>query len=196
MSSSWAVTALTPSYRFTLGSVAGGKSHAPLAPCIPSPHHPPTCLCAYLPPALCCPHKKRVREIEDNGPSIAPSHAYKSNGRSPALREVLPLFLTPSPSIPLSHSVLSLASLHAMGKPMKSGFFCTCVSDQKREDKAGGEGRFLSLVFGFRLPTVFLLLLLLLPSFIPPFSSSFYPKGDSLIRRYWSAIPSSLSVAL
>lgn len=134
-----------------------------------------------------------VREIEDNGPSIAPSHAYKSNGRSPALREVLPLFLTRSPSIPLSHSVLSLASLRAMGKPMKSGFFCTCVSDQKREDKGGGEGRFLSLVFGFRLPTVFLLLL---PSFIPPFSSSFYPKGDSLIRRYWSAIPSSLSVAL
>lgn len=54
-------------YRFALGSVAGGKSHAPLAPYIPSPHHPPihppTCLPAYLPPpALCCPHKKRVRE--------------------------------------------------------------------------------------------------------------------------------------
>lgn len=71
-------------YRFALGSVAGGKSHAPLAPCIPSPHHPPTCLRAYLPPALCCPHKKRVREIEDNGPSIAPNLAYKSIIRSPA----------------------------------------------------------------------------------------------------------------
>lgn len=47
----------------------------------------------------------------------------------------------------------------------------------------GAEGRFLSLVFGLRLPTV-PLLLLLHPSFVPPSSSSFYPRGDSLIRRF------------
>lgn len=44
----------------------------------------------------------------------------------------------------------------------------------------GGEGRFLSLVFGLRLPTV-PLLLLPHPSFIPP---SFCPRGDSLMRRF------------
>lgn len=89
--------------------------------------------------------------------------------------------------------VFFLSACH--GKTLLCGFFCTCVSDQKREDEGGGEGWCPGLVFGFRLPTVFLLLLLL-PSFIPPFSSSFYPKRDSLIRRYGSAIPSSLSVSL
>lgn len=74
--------------------------------------------------------------MEDNGPSIARSRADKSNG---GLREVLRLFL--SLSIPLSHSVLSLSPQCAMGNPLRSGFFCTCVSDQKTENTGGGGWR-------------------------------------------------------
>lgn len=93
----------------------------------------------------------------------------------------------PASSIPLSPSGLSLCPPCAMGKPRKSGFFCTCVSDQRTEGGGlgglEGGGRLLSLVFGLRLPTV-PLLLLLHPSFVPPSSSSFCPRGDSLIRRF------------
>lgn len=102
--------------------------------CIPSPHHPPTHPPTYH-PALCCPHKKRLREAEDNGPSICPSC------RWPALREVLSLPF----SIPLSHSVPSPSALGVSWEnPLKGGFFCTCVSDQRAE----GGGQFLGLVFG------------------------------------------------
>lgn len=142
-------------------------------------------------PALCCPHKKRVRDIQDNGSSIAPSYAMPIQKRWP-----LACFKGSAPS--LSHSVslhpsvsLCPVSLRSMGNPGKDSF--VPVSVIRREGgKGGGKGRFLSLVFVFRLPTVFLLL----PSFIPPFSSFLYPKGDSLIRSYGSAVPSSLLVAL
>lgn len=126
-------SASSPSaYRFTLGLAAGGQSHTPLARLhtfTPSPTHLPA------PPALCCPHKKRLREAEDNGPSICPSC------RCPALREALSRPF----SIPLSRSVPSPSALGASWEnPLKGGFFCTCVSDQR----AGGGGRFLGLVFG------------------------------------------------
>lgn len=126
-------------YRFTLGLAAGGQSHTPLARLhtfTPSPTHLPTYLPTWPPPpALCCPHKKRLREAEDNGPSMCPSC------RCPALREALsrPFF------IPLSCSVPSPSALGVSWEnPLKGGFFCTCVSDQRAE----GGGRFLGLVFG------------------------------------------------
>lgn len=176
--------------RFTFSSVAGGKSHAPLAPCIPSPYHLPAC----LPPpsavlmnkggqwSLYCPfpcsqEQRSTRCLNRSAPSLSCSRSIS-----------LPSISLPLSTISLSlHPVSRLSACH--GKTHLCGFFCTCVTDQKREDEGGGEGWCLCLVFGSRLPTVFLLLL---PSFILPFSS-FYLKGDSLIRRYGTAIPSSLS---
>ena len=107
-------------YRFSLGSVAGGKSHAPLAPCI---LHPTTHLlaCVYTcPPTLCCSHEKTVRER-----TMVPLLPFPLLTRAlvaPLLKEKLPRFLFLSLSfarstIPLLRSVLPLASLCALGKP-------------------------------------------------------------------------------
>lgn len=119
-------------YRFTLGSVAGGKSHAALAPCIPSTRHAPTHLPVCLPtcpPALHCPQKKRVRETEDNGPSIGLSFALLTRATVAALliekftfsflfsRSLSPSVFPPLFSVPLSHSVPSPVPLRALGKP-------------------------------------------------------------------------------
>lgn len=86
----------------------------------------------------------------------------------------LSLFL---PSLSLT---LSCLSLH--GKTLLCGFFCTCVSDQKREDEGGGEGWCPGLVFGFRLPTVF--------STPPPFLHSsllllLLSQGRQLNKEVW-----------
>lgn len=186
-------------YRFTLGSVAGGKSHAPLAPYIPSPHHPPihppTCLPAYLPPpALCCPHKKRVRE---NGqwplycPFLTRATVTLLLKEKCSLSSLFSLCLSLSPTLAQSRSVLSHASLGAMGKP-SCAFFCTFVSDEKTDVTVGVKGGAQVLCLAPDTPLFFLL-----PSFIPPLSSSSFPKGDSLIRRYGSIISSSsFSVSL
>lgn len=181
-------------YRFTLGSVAGGKSHAPLAPCIPSPHHPPihpsfhlpACL-PYLPPALCCPHKKRVRE-SGQWPLYCP---FLRAAVTPLLKENCSLSLSFSPPLSQPRSVLSHVSLRAMGKP-SCVFFCTYMSDEKTDVTVGVKGGAQVLCLAPDTPLFFLL-----PSFIPSFSSSSFPKGDNLIRRYGSIIPSSsFSVSL
>lgn len=114
-------------YRFALGSVAGGKSHAPLAPCIPSSHHPPTsptCLPAYLPPTptLCCPHKKRVRE-RGQWPLYCPLLCLQEQWLLPCLKRSAPslscsrsisLYLFPS----FYHPSLSRCPVSpSMGKP-------------------------------------------------------------------------------
>lgn len=209
-SSSWAATAPAPSSSRWQSRPTGSPlarwqgvrvtPHWLPAYLHPTTTRPPTCLCAYLPPpALCCPHKKRVRERERTMAPLLPFSLLTRATVAPLLKEKCSLSFSLNLSLSLIHPSVSLCPVSPLsachGKTLLCGFFCTCVSDQKREDEGGGEGRCLCLVFGFRLPTVFLLLLLQ-PSFIPPFSSSFYPKGDSLIRRYGSTIPSSLSVSL
>lgn len=165
-------------YRFTLGLAAGGQSHTPLARLhtfTPSPTHLPTC----PPPALCCPHKKRLSEAEDNGPSICPSC------RCPALREVLSAFFHPSVSL----RPVSLCSRCVMGKPAKRWILLYLCEWSEGRGRGAVPG---PCVWGFRLPAVFLLL----PSSVPPFSSFPCPGGDSLMRSYRPAVPSSLPLAL
>lgn len=96
----------------------GSESHPIGLPAYLHPiTHPLTYLPTYLLPALCCPHKKRLREAEDNGPSMCPSC------RWPALREMLSLPF----SIPLSRSLISLCSRRVMGKPAKRWILlCLC----------------------------------------------------------------------
>lgn len=130
--------------------------------------------------------------------SVSLSPPRKRNVYLTALKELSPFFLfslnlSPLLSVPLFRPSLSFdlacyMPLMPWENPRVS-FLCTCGSDQKRNN----EGKGWCLVLGFRYPAV-LVHLLLLYSFIPPVS--FYPTEDSLIRRYGSTIPSSLSFSL
>lgn len=134
----------------------------------------------------------------DNGPSIALSlqeqqslSCLKRSVPSLPCSRSVSVSLFQSPTLAQSRSVLSHASLRAMGKP-SCVFFCTFVSDEKTDVTVGVKGGAQVLCLAPDTPLFFLL-----PSFIPPFSSSSFPKGDSLIRRYGSIIPSSsFSVSL
>lgn len=154
--------------------------------------HPPTCLRAYvLPPSPSAFLIRKGWEREDNGPSIALSLTYKSNGCS-LLKEKCSLSFSLNLFPALYHASVSLSPVSRLSscheKTVLCGFFCTCVSDQKREDESGGEGRCPGLVFGFRLPTVF-------PSPPPPpfLHSSLLllllSQGRQLNKEVWVCYP-------
>lgn len=121
-------------------------------------------------------------------PSTPVQQPHPGFKRRPSLLLWLPFSILPPQLPPVSRSSL------CPGKTLFCGFFCTCVSDQKKEREGGGEGWCPDPVFGFWTPHCF--------SSPPPFLHSsplllLLTQGRQLNKEvqdgHLSSLPLSLS---